>query len=883
MTEPTARRQRRSLALGTRIFLATALLVILAVGSSVIVTWTLGNRVGQTAAHESLVRASTVQQTFQERQLELLGSIALQLAGDPAFSAYIAEAVAAGDVLSLLDQLDSRREAIGFDFAVLLDPDGIVVARTDDPEATGQDLSADPLYTLAFEGYDATGIWAQDGGLYSAVGVPVTAGSLLQGFLIAAYAIDDSAALELRDINSTEVVYFITQGAAQPVASTLSPSDLDDLRTLFAEDATMQQAASGDVQDQYQVSLGGRPWLAVVRPLLDVTGEQVGMVVNLASLYVQLAPFRLIGRILLAVGVIAILLALVVSYILPKRVLQPMLRLTGAANAAAEGDYDQPIGVDRDDEVGQLANAFRSLLSELREKRDMEIYVNELARSVPDAEAATTEAAPPSKREIALLGVEMRRYSQQLDPQVDPGQTLDLLTRSLRRITRAITAQGGKVECILGHRLLASFEGARRSDRALGAAAEIAESTRNAHGHSAALAIATGVTVSGTVSFDQRPDYAVTGSTVDQLETLLRIAQDEGLVIAQSTQAELATTFEQTGIRAQGQRSSIISEPIYALDGTSLGRFAVADQMVTQQMTHTLGASGTSGATATHISPITLSGIGIGSVLGGRFEILSELGAGGMGVVYKARDRSLDELVALKMLKGDVWGDRDRLERLKEELKLARKIAHPNILRTFDFGEADGRPFISMEFVRGITLRQLLDRSGRLPLSAGLRSARQLCRGLLAAHHEGILHRDIKPENLIIEHTGNLKLMDFGIARPIERRRPAQTEPGAIIGTPFYLSPEQLEGLEADERADIYACGVVIYEIFTGSLPFSTEGNIFEIITRKLQEPPVPPRTYWPNMPEPLERIILQCLTRNLENRYASVEVLLEDLEVMRG
>src|SRR6185503_9856070 len=135
----------------------------------------------------------------------------------------------------------------------------------------------------------------------------------------------------------------------------------------------------------------------------------------------------------------------------------------------------------------------------------------------------------------------------------------------------------------------------------------------------------------------------------------------------------------------------------------------------------------------------TLAEIAPGKVIGDRFEILSTLGAGGMGVVYKVRDRELDDLVALKMLKRDVWGDRELLERLKSELKLARKITHPNVLRTFDFGDVDGIPFITMEYVRGITLRYLLSQTGALPYSAGLRLARQLCRGLAAAHEVGVL------------------------------------------------------------------------------------------------------------------------------------------------
>jgi serine/threonine-protein kinase len=225
------------------------------------------------------------------------------------------------------------------------------------------------------------------------------------------------------------------------------------------------------------------------------------------------------------------------------------------------------------------------------------------------------------------------------------------------------------------------------------------------------------------------------------------------------------------------------------------------------------------------------------------------------------------------MLKGDVSQDPDLLARLKSELKLARKITHPNVLRTFDFGEVDGMQYISMEYVRGVTLRFLLDREGRVPYSAGLRLAKQLCAGLGAAHAAGVLHRDIKPENLILDSAGNAKLMDFGIARPTTRLTPGQTQAGWVVGTPQYLSPEQIEGKEADERSDIYACGVVFHEIFTGHAPFRGD-NPMQILLQHLHETPPPPSNLWPEMPKELEALILRCLEKDRDKRYRNVAAL---------
>jgi serine/threonine-protein kinase len=261
---------------------------------------------------------------------------------------------------------------------------------------------------------------------------------------------------------------------------------------------------------------------------------------------------------------------------------------------------------------------------------------------------------------------------------------------------------------------------------------------------------------------------------------------------------------------------------------------------------------------------------------------LSELGAGGMGVVYKAHDLELDDVVALKMLKPSALVDADQIERLKSEIRLARKITHPNVLRTFDFGEVDGHPYISMEYVRGLTLRYLLNETQRIPYTAGLRIARQLCAGLAAAHEVGVLHRDIKPENLILEQTGNAKLMDFGIARPIRRSSPGHTEQGTFVGTPNYSPPEQLAGEELDQRADIYSSGVLMCEMFCGKLPF-TGSNTLEIYMAQTQAEPIRPSEYWKEIPPTLEAIILRCLHKKPADRFASASELSQALAQLRG
>ena len=233
-----------------------------------------------------------------------------------------------------------------------------------------------------------------------------------------------------------------------------------------------------------------------------------------------------------------------------------------------------------------------------------------------------------------------------------------------------------------------------------------------------------------------------------------------------------------------------------------------------------------------------------GQSLGVRYDIKELLGAGGMGMVYRAVDRELQEVVAIKTLKPElIAADDTALERFKSEIRLARKISHRNVVRTHDLGEARGLYFITMEFVEGTSLKDLVKQRGRLPVQVMLPIAKQLCRALEVAHEAGVIHRDIKPHNMVVERDGTLKVMDFGIAR-LATRAPKQglTEAGMVIGTPEYMAPEQLLGDELDARADLYSAGVVLYECLTGRLPFEAPTPI-ALIARVLEQTPVAPHT----------------------------------------
>ncbi len=677
--------------LGVRVFALTALAVTLVLAVSVSIALWFGGRVAREAAKRSVTRAAKLQSELQLQRLDQLGLMAQVFAGDPALSAYLVEAKGTGDVLSMIDLLDERREDLGYDFAIVLDHRGFALARTDGAEAA-QDLSADPLVASAQNDFGARGVIEQRGRLYDAAIVPIAPNRLLEGFLLLGFELDQVEALALRELSDSEAAILVAGQPPTLATSTLEPAAAQQL---------VQALAAGLPESPRELELAGRRFIAVASPLQSPGERPIGYTLSLAALAQELLPFRRLSNALLGGGALAILAAATLLYLFATRALRPLSDLAHIARDAAHGNYDQTIDETRPDEVGELSRALSRLLSDLRERRDTELYLSELARSVPAAERASDLS-----------------FGQHFGPRVpaaamsdDP--TLDITAE--RRVVAPSPAAGAVL----------------------------------------------------------RP----------------------------------------------------------------------------------------------------------GSVLGDRFEIEAMLGEGGMGVVYRARDRSLGEVVALKTVRPDA-ADPAWLDQLKDELRLARRVTHPNVLRTYDFGAADRLAFITMEYVRGITLRYLLKQSGRLPYSAGLRLARELVRGLDAAHRSGVLHRDIKPENLLIEPSGNAKLTDFGLARPL---RLGAGGAAALAGTPGYLAPELLAGAQPSVLSDIYSCGVVFYEVFAGAQPFAGTTSLTELLRRVQEEDPAPPRSVWPELPLALERLIARCLARDPAVRPPSAQALLDLLEPLHA
>ena len=277
------------------------------------------------------------------------------------------------------------------------------------------------------------------------------------------------------------------------------------------------------------------------------------------------------------------------------------------------------------------------------------------------------------------------------------------------------------------------------------------------------------------------------------------------------------------------------------------------------------------GETPTAIRAVDGDQLKPGATFAGRYEVKEILGAGGMGVVYRAFDRELQEPVAIKTLRPEAMaGGSVALDRFKQEIKLARRIAHRNVVRTYDLGEQNGMYYLTMEYVEGTSLKQLIVARGKLPVPVTLTVGTQLCRALEVAHAEGVIHRDIKPQNMVVEPSGFLKVMDFGIAR---LANPPQgkglTEAGVSIGTPDYMSPEQLSGAELDPRSDLYAAGVVLFECLTGRVPFEAE-TTWALVAKHLEEQPPDPRKFNADVPGELAAVILKAMAKEPADRYAT-------------
>lgn len=878
------RRQRgRTSSLFVRLLLVTGLLVAVPLAAVVVATLSQGTRIAGVQIANDLAAIAAAQGRIEAQSKYRLQLQTDYIAADRAVAEYLR--AAAGDDLglpsagmdaqraSVRDLLAERQQSLGFGLGILTDHAGMVLARTDRTEAFEESITEDPFLRPLFETFEpVVGYWRQGGQLYLVAASPVALEGEAVGFLLLGDPVDATMARAVAELSGAEVAYFLKrQGGAELLASSL-----DRNRTLALQEAFNVNAAAlmavfnRQPVDKISLNAGGEEWAGKLSPL---SGFGDGAVLALSPVQRSVAPFRQLQWLSVGAGVLGLLLALAAAYFLSRWLLKPLEQLSAATRRAAEGDYQTLVEHRGTDEIGQLSEAVDRLLSSLREKSEMERYVAGLAQLLPDSESASSvlpALEAPRPRTLALLGIELRALSA-TNAGSEPLQALAALHAVVVRLAESHQAT---VLIDSGPLLMLGIGGDRRLERAMALLDELLGEVLKPQG--VGLALLEGEVVSGAMPGAP----GVRGNAGLPLLKLLRLLVEAppGRILFAP---ELGAALTEALGGAPGVAEGVLTRKrYYALEPAQLARFrAVAQAVRDDAATRIIGPPG---ATSPAVGSETATAVLPGTRLSGRFEILSTLGAGGMGVVYKARDLELQEVVALKMLKPGLHLDGETLERLKSELKLARRITHPNVLRTFDFVELNGMPSLSMEFVRGVTLRYVLAQPGGLPYSAGLRIARQITAGLAAAHAVGVLHRDLKPENVIIESSGNAKLMDFGIARPIRRSDAGITGPGMFVGTPGYTPPEALQGQEVDARADLYALGVMLCEIFCGRKPFSATSDM-ELYVAQMQGELTPPRQLKPDLPEALDVLILRCLAHAPAGRPADADTVLAVLSGLRA
>ena len=878
-----------------KLFGLTALLILIVVGVAVGITIERANRIANETVRTSINGAAKLFHSFEEQRLGRLEGVTSVLGSDSNFYAYIQTALtptetvpatpgvapppAGIDYSSINDTLLEQRDRLKTDVLMLLDDRGTLVARTDKPMVAGASkedfYEKVPLVRKVVDDNNlpyTSGVLNLEGKPYHAAVAPVAAGArgVRIGYLINGYAIDDKFANRIDEATNARVV-FVPKGGGEIARSSNAPS------------VTPGQASA---MKTGTVTVEQSRYILTTEPLL-AGSDTVGTAIFLRSLDRELAPFKEIENTLLIGGGIALLLAFLLSWVIAKRVTRPIEQLAGIAQAVTAGDYSVSPDVKRNDEVGILGRSFGKMINSLRDKAELEELYAQMAEKAEEAPAAAARVIEPAKVEEGTILVTDLRGLPPTVGEGDAASVIATIERVMRTQEREVERQDGEVRLINGHRLVSVFRGDRGIIHAIRAARAINEEVASQGGGtpmSIGVGIATGEFVSGSVTLDADSGRATVGNA-PLLALLFAWHAPNGFAYVSYETAQAAgnevlssSTREEVKLKWLPQPLPVAALPLMSMT-TGMMRSIGADtsSMATLRMDATAP-----GVTAPSSIPADLP---LGHLFANRYKIESILGRGGMGVVYKATDTQLDETVAIKTLPGDVMTrSPEDLDRFKREIRLARKITHRNVLRTYDYGEAEGVYFISMEFVRGYTLSELLDEAPQrqMPARASVGLTRQICRGLQAAHEQGIIHRDIKPQNVLIDAKGEVKLMDFGIARMAEAAEAtAMTQQGLIVGTPHYMSPEQVQGKQLDARSDVYSMGVLIYEMLVGRRPFEST-SLTGVLTAHITERPKPPIDLRADIGRAVNTVVLKCLAKDPKERYADAGELLADLDSMQ-
>ena len=883
--------ERARVPLVLKLFGLTALLIAAVVGLATAITISRARTVASATVDRSIAGATRLFDDLEKQRLIQLAAPAQLLGNDSSFFAYINEnyvkpmsASAPVDLVSINDQLEQRRKSFGSDVLLLLDDEGKVITRTDQPSVTaasGEDLyEQSPIVSKLIDDpqlSDRRGVMLLGNRLFHAAVAPVVVGTppVRIAYLVNASAIDESFANRIAESTKADVL-FMAAGSSTVTRSSGAPSF--GMQQMHGVDRIVKTGKRMPPSTQ-QIDRGS--YVLTGEPLL-AENKTIGAAVFLRSLDRELAPFRQIQNALLLGGGMALLLAFILSWLITKRMTRPIEQLARMAQAVTNGDYSIQPPVGRRDEVGILGRAFAKMITSLRDKAELEELYQQMAARSAEREAHPRVSESPRLDEGTIMVTDLRG----LPPTVgegDASKVIEAVARVMKLQEAEVIRQEGEVREVVGHRLVSVFRGERGIIHAIRASRAINEEMAThpaTQSMTIGVGIATGEFVTGSVDLSRESGLAIVGNA-PLLASLFAWHAPSGYAYISYETAQAAggdvigsATREEVKLKWLANPLPVASLPLVSVTTGMIRSIGGATSTVA-----TMKLGGTQpGPTA----PATAAGINLtaGELFANRYRIEQIIGRGGMGVVYKASDTQLDEIVAIKTLPGDVMQrSPEDLERFKREIRLARKITHRNVLRTYDYGEADGVYFISMEFVRGYTLSELLGEApGRqMAPRASMGISRQICRGLQAAHEQGIIHRDIKPQNVLIDAKGEVKLMDFGIARMTEASE-AMTQAGLIVGTPHYMSPEQVQGKTLDPRSDVYSLGVLIYEMLAGRRPFEAP-SLTGVLTAHITEAPKPLIELRPEVGEGVNAIVMRSLAKDPKARYADAGALLADLD----
>ncbi len=650
---------QRGLGLTLKIFLGTALVVIVVLGVTLAVTSRSANRAADAVVDRVLVVGREAVSVQLSGRVDALRSAVAVFASSATFRSPV-EGRLLGDVL---DQAVVAQEETGVAWVQVVDAVGMRMAKSDEPGAESVDLVGSPLVRAALGGDTlvAFGI-SGDTMLVQIAALPIegAAEGRVVGVLMVAKGLDSAFAADIKRQAATqvEVVFYMLDTLGVPTVSGSTLGRGDEFKPLLEAIQASGDEDTGDIRRE--VDITGTHYVGLGGTLRSASDTPLGGFMLLKDRDAEFAVFNELQRTILLSGALGLLVAALFSLLVARWVTRPVASLVEATRRAAAGDYATEIQATTNDEIGALANAFRALLADLRQKQELVDFLSS----------------------------------------ADQARTVQLQT--------------------------------------------------------------------------------------------------------------LSTTSKQRLLQ----------------DGLEPGtRFA------------------------------------------NRYDVKEVVGVGGMGMVFKAIDSQLGDVIAIKTLKGEFLSqDPNALERFKSEIRLARKISHRNVVRTHDLGEDSGVYYITMEYIEGKSLKELIRSRGRLPTNIVLSVGKQLARALEVAHEQGIIHRDIKPQNMVVEHGGVLKVMDFGIARMAARTGDGMTMAGSVVGTPEYMAPEQLSGVEVDQRVDIYAAGSVLYECVTGRPPFVAD-TPYQLMARLIEETPATPRSINPDVPPALDALIMSMLAKEPARR----------------